>query len=166
MKELKRVCIEEIKKDILAGKIDGMPTTSATGFASNKRQSNMTTIVQTNKDSKQNNSAQTNFESKGELKNNQLISKKQRNNSKSAKDVVYLSNAPGRFLNPALNSKIKKIMEKQKKLGGYVPKSMEQTIVNEKKVKIQENLDSLFKGIKNKQSQHLRHQSFNYLQKK
>jgi hypothetical protein len=34
LKELKRLCLEELKRDILAGKIDGLPTTSA---AANKR---------------------------------------------------------------------------------------------------------------------------------
>lgn len=51
MKELKRLCLEELKKEILAGKIDGFPTASLAAFASNKRLSNLTTIVN-KKDSK------------------------------------------------------------------------------------------------------------------
>ena len=52
MKELKRLCLEELKRDIIAGKIEGLPTHSSAAFASNKRQSNLTTITH-KKDSKQ-----------------------------------------------------------------------------------------------------------------
>lgn len=51
LKELKRICLEELKKDMLAGKIDGLPTTSSAAFASNKRPSNLNTMQQ-KKDSK------------------------------------------------------------------------------------------------------------------
>jgi len=51
LKELKRLCIEELKREMLAGKIDGLPNTSSAAFASNKRQSNLTSINNQKKDS-------------------------------------------------------------------------------------------------------------------
>lgn len=37
LKELKRLCLEELKRDLLSGKMDGLPSTSSAAFASNKR---------------------------------------------------------------------------------------------------------------------------------
>lgn len=45
MKELKRLCLEELKRDLQAGKIEGLPTTSSAAFASNKRQSNLNSVT-------------------------------------------------------------------------------------------------------------------------
>ena len=37
LKELKRLCLEELKKEILDGKTEGLPTNSSAVYASNKR---------------------------------------------------------------------------------------------------------------------------------
>jgi hypothetical protein len=115
MKELKRLCLEELKRDMQAGKIEGLPTSSAAAFASNKRQSNLTTITQ-KKEIKQNQSQQ-NTQSKGELHSNP---QKPRLSSKNKE----ASSSYGTILNPALTSKIKRFIEKKKKQG-FVPKSLE-----------------------------------------
>ena len=66
LRELKRLCLEELKKEIQEGKIESMPNTSSAVNASNKRVGNMATISNKN-DSKLNNSQHTNNHSKGEL---------------------------------------------------------------------------------------------------
>jgi hypothetical protein len=74
LKELKRICLEELKKDLLAGKVEGLPSSQSAAFASNKRPSNMTAMNQ-KKDSKQNHSQNTipATASNGELITNVLI---------------------------------------------------------------------------------------------
>lgn len=37
LKELKRLCLEELKKEIIEGKTEGLPTNSSAVYASNKR---------------------------------------------------------------------------------------------------------------------------------
>lgn len=135
LRELKRLCLEELKKEILEGKIESLPNTSSAVNASNKRVFNMATIPQ-KQDSKLNSSQQQN-QSKGELDTAAPSGKRPEASSHQA------------ILNPALTSQIKKYMERKK---GKLPKTLEQTAHQEKRLKIQENLEQLFKGIKTKQA--------------
>lgn len=137
LRELKRLCLEELKKEILEGKIESLPNTSSAVNATNKRVFNMAGIPQ-KQDSKLNNSQQNH--SKGDLDTGKRPETSSHNT----------------ILNPALSSQIKKYMERKKK-GPALPRTLEQTAHQDKKLKIQENLEQLFKGIKSKQAQHLRH---------
>lgn len=136
LRELKRLCLEELKKEILEGKIESLPNTSSAVNASNKRVFNMATIPQ-KQDSKLNSSQQQN-QSKGDLDTAAPSGK--RPEGASSQHAI---------LNPALTSQIKKYMERKK---GKLPKTLEQTAHQEKRLKIQENLEQLFKGIKTKQA--------------
>jgi hypothetical protein len=56
LRELKRLCLEELKKEIMEGKIESLPNTSSAVNASNKRVFNMASIPQ-KQDSKLNSSS-------------------------------------------------------------------------------------------------------------
>ncbi len=119
------------------GKIETLPLTSSAAHASNKRLSNMAPMVK--KDSQQNQSHNQKSEAP-------LVAPVQIQPSKKAvvtsknRDHHPNSNSHGAILNPSLSIKIKKYIEKKKRHHGagvgFIPKSLEQTILNEKKVKI------------------------------